>query len=586
MAIKEVPQLEKMRHTASHILAQAVLKYYPDTKLGIGPAIENGFYYDFEFVEPIEEEDLEKLEKEMKKIIKKNLPLEQSSMKKAEAKKYLKKIDQPYKVELLDGIEDKEVSFYTTGAEEFVDLCRGPHVENTGQIGAIKLERIAGAYWKGDEKNKMLTRIYGLAFETQEELKEYAEQQEQAKKRDHKVLGTQLGLFMFHETAPGMPYWLPKGLILYNELVNFWRNEHKRLGYKEIASPLINKAELWKTSGHWDHYHEHMFVADMSEEGDDSENEIYGVKAMNCPNAMIVFQNMQVSYRDLPLRLSDIDRLHRYEKSGTLNGLLRVRSFQQDDSHNFITEDMIGDEYQHIFEICERFYSIFNMEYTFRLGTRPEKFMGDRESWDKAEEQLKEVLENSGKEYFTEEGDGAFYGPKVDILMKDIFGREWQMGTIQLDYQLPKNFELEYTDKDGDKKQPVVVHRVIYGSLERFIGILIEHYGGDFPLWLAPEQIHILPIGKDHREYAEEVNKELIEKGFRSIVNHKDQTLPARIRDAETMKIPYILVIGDKEIENKGVAVRSRHNKDAGLMKLKEFTKKLNEEIKLTKGEK
>jgi threonyl-tRNA synthetase len=396
---------------------------------------------------------------------------------------------------------------------------------------------------------------------------------EESEKRNHKILGPKLGLFMFHDTAPGMPYWLPNGVKLFNELVNFWRVEHEKHNYQEIMSPLINKSDLWKISGHWDHYKEDMFIADMG------ENEQYGIKPMNCPNAMVVFDSKQVSYKDLPLRLSDTDRLHRYERSGTLNGLLRVRSFQQDDSHNFISEDMIESEYQHIFELCEKFYGIFDMEYSFRLGTRPEKFMGDPESWDKAESALKSVLEKSSRPYKILEGDGAFYGPKVDILMKDAIGREWQMGTIQLDYQIPKNFDLKYTDKDGTKKTPVVVHRVIYGSLERFIGILIEHFAGAFPLWLSPVQLVVIPIADRHEEYAQKFVDSCKEHGIRVELDNRSERLQAKVRDHEIAKHPYVVIVGDKEIETQTVSVRSRSTKEVGLMKSQEFIDKLLREI-------
>ncbi|MCC7290123.1 threonine--tRNA ligase [bacterium] len=575
--VENVPEIEKMRHTASHILAQAVLKYFPDAKLGIGPAIENGFYYDFEFSEPINEEHLEQIEKEMKDIISRDLAMSQIFMSRKEALKLLQSKDQNYKIELYKDIPDKKLSFYITGNDEFVDLCRGPHVVSTGKVGSIKLQSIAGAYWKGDEKQPMITRIYGLCFPTQEELDSHLNMLAEAERRDHRVLGPQLKLFMFHETAPGMPYWLPKGVKLFNELVNFWRTEHEKHNYQEIVSPLINKAQLWKTSGHWDHYQENMFIADMG------ENEVYGVKPMNCPNAMVVFGSQQISYKDLPLRLSDTDKLHRYERSGTLNGLLRVRSFQQDDSHNFISEDMVESEYMHIFELCNRFYSIFDMDYEFRMGTRPEKFMGDIESWDKAEAALKKVLDKSGRPYKILEGDGAFYGPKVDILMKDAIGREWQMGTIQLDYQIPKNFDLKYTDKDGSKKTPVVVHRVIYGSLERFIGILIEHFAGAFPLWLAPVQLIVIPIADRHTEYAQKIMAECQEAKIRVALDSRSETLQSKIRDHELQKNPYIVIVGDKEIETQTVSVRSRSTKEVGLMKPTELVEKLQREI-ISKG--
>ncbi|MCK9369099.1 threonine--tRNA ligase [Candidatus Dojkabacteria bacterium] len=577
--IEEIPEIEKMRHSASHVLAQAVLKYFPDAKLGIGPAIDNGFYYDIEFTSPLTEEDLIKIEVEMKEIIKNDIPFKQKFLSRSEAKKYFESKDQTFKLDLLKEIPDKKLSFFVTGNDEFMDLCRGPHIESTGKIGAIKLRSIAGAYWRGDEKEKMLTRIYGLAFENEEELQKYITMMEEAEKRDHRVLGPKLGLFMFHDTAPGMPYWLPKGLKILNKLIDFWRAEHEKYGYQEICSPLINKSELWKISGHWEHYKDNMFIADMG------ENEVYGVKAMNCPNAMIVFQSRQVSYKDLPLRLSDCDRLHRYEKSGTLNGLLRVRAFQQDDSHNFISEDMIESEYMHVFELCEKFYGLFDMEYSFRMGTRPEKYMGDLESWEKAEKALKNVLEKSGKPFTVLEGDGAFYGPKVDILMKDVLGREWQMGTIQLDYQLPKNFDLKYTDNEGKKVTPIVVHRVIYGSLERFMGILIEHYGGAFPLWISPVHAVVIPIADRHLEYAQTVVNDLASAGMRIEMDNRSETLQSKIRDHEMEKVPYILIVGDKEIDTQTVSVRSRSTKEIGLMKETELKDKLVSEIN-NKGKK
>jgi len=398
----------------------------------------------------------------------------------------------------------------------------------------------------------MLTRIYGLAFETKEALEEYEKMRVEAEKRDHKKLGKELGLYMFHETAPGMPYWLPKGLLLYNELVNFWRKEHKAHNYLEIASPLVNKAELWKISGHWEHYKDDMFIANMG------ENEVYGIKPMNCPNAMLVFQSMQVSYKDLPLRLSDTDRLHRYERSGTLNGLLRCRSFQQDDSHNYISEEMIESEYAHIFEVCKKFYGIFDLSYSFRLGTRPKTFLGEKATWDKAEAALHAILKKSDVAYTVADGDGAFYGPKVDILMKDSLGRDWQMGTMQLDFQQPLRFGLEYTDKDGRKKTPVVVHRVVYGSLERFIGILVEHTAGAFPLWLSPVQVKILPVGEKFMEYAKTVHAQLQAADIRSELDISNETLGKKVRGAKVEKVPYWIVVGEKEQTGKTVTLESR----------------------------
>lgn len=565
-------KLNKLRHSAAHLLAAAVLELYPNTKLTIGPSIENGFYYDFDFSQPISEEDLGTIEQRMAEILPSWTGFTHREVSEEEAKEFYK--DNPYKQELIDEIVAKgeKITFYKAG--NFEDLCRGGHSENPSKdIGAFKLLSLAGAYWRGSEKNKMLTRIYGTAFPTKNELDEYLALLEEAKKRDHKKLGPQLGLFMFHETSPGMPYWLPKGVLLYNELINFWREEHTKRGYQEIMSPLLNKQALYETSGHWEHYKENMFVAETE------EKEVYGVKAMNCPNAMIVFGASSHSYRELPLRLSDTDTLHRYERSGTLNGLLRVREFRQDDAHIFVTEDQIKDEYKNIFEIVERFYSIFDIAYSFRLGTRPEKYMGDLASWNKAEQSLKEILEESGKDYLIEEGDGAFYGPKIDILMKDSLGRSWQMGTIQLDFQQPKNFKLSYVDADGKEKMPAVIHRVIYGSLERFIGILTEHYAGAFPIWLSPVQVKLLPIADRHQEYAEKVASTLRENGIRVEVNAKAETLQAKIREATLQKTPFMGIIGDKEIAANAISVRLRTGEDQGSLEISRFLQKVKENI-------
>ncbi len=571
----ETEKLHNLRHSLAHLLAAAVLEIYPDTKNTIGPSIEDGFYYDFDFKNPISDKDLPKIEKKMKDILKswKGFSSQEKTIK--EAKEHFKKNE--YKIELIDEIVGKKekITFYTCG--KFADLCRGGHLENPSKEikpDSFKLDRMAGAYWRGDEKNKMLTRIYGLAFETKEKLEEYIKMREEAEKRDHKKLGKELGLLMFHETAPGMPYWLPKGLILYKELENYWREKHVELGYLEIASPLVNKAELWKISGHWEHYKDDMFIADMG------ENEVYGIKPMNCPNAMIVFKSMQVSYKDLPLRFSDTDRLHRYERSGVLNGLFRCRSFQQDDSHNFITEEMIENEYEEIMKICKEFYGIFDLKYKFRLGTRPEGFLGDIETWNKAEKVLRGVLKKSGKEYTVAEGDGAFYGPKIDIIMKDAIGREWQMGTMQLDFQQPHRFDLEYTDKDGKKKTPVVIHRVIYGSLERFIGILIEHYAGAFPLWLSPIQVRVIPISGDkHLDYADKIFKSLKENNIRAELDESNESLSKKIRNAKMEKIPYLVIIGDKEKESEKLTVEGRNNEKIENIASEEFIVKLKKEI-------
>ncbi|MEK7634654.1 MAG: threonine--tRNA ligase, partial [Patescibacteria group bacterium] len=567
--------IEKIRHSLAHLMAMAVLEKYPKTKFGIGPTIENGFYYDFGNIKLIDA-DLPVIEKRICELIKQNLQFKKEIISPIAVKKIFK--NQSYKLELIKDIQKtkKPISIYKSG--DFIDLCAGPHIKSTSEINpeAFKLTKIAGAYWKGSEKNPMLTRIYGIAFDNKNELNEYLILQEETEKRDHKKLGLQLGLFMFHETAPGMPYWLPKGLIIYNELINFWREEHKIMNYEEIASPLINKADLWKISGHWDHYKDDMFIANMG------KNEIYGVKPMNCPNAMIVFASRQISYKDLPLRLSDVDRLHRYERSGTLNGLLRARSFQQDDSHNFITENMIGSEYEHIFELCKKFYGIFNLEYSFRLGTRPDKFLGEIKIWDKAESILKEILKKSGKKYFIAEGDGAFYGPKIDIIMKDSLGRDWQMGTMQLDFQLPQRFNLEYIDKDGQKKCPVVIHRVIYGSLERFIGILIEHTAGNLPLWLSPIQVKILPISEKQNDYAGKIFNQINEAHIRVKLDNNNESLSKKIREAKLQKIPYLIIIGEKEVTENLITIESR-NKTSTKIDISSFITKLKEEIRQKK---
>ncbi len=593
MAVLDEKQdkLFKIRHSLAHVLAHAVLNLYgPKVKFGIGPVIEHGFYYDFELPESISDKDLPQIEKEMRAILKKNLRMEKHLYHVAEAVKMLRKSGQEYKLELLKeiaggqraavkGVKKDEMTFYQIG--DFLDLCRGGHVKSTKEIRAdsFRLTHTAGAYWKGDERNTMLTRIYGAAFASKKELAEYLVMVAEAEKRDHKKLGPALELFMFHHTAPGMPYWLPRGVVLYQELVKFWREEHSMRGYQEIVSPIINKKELYVISGHYEHFWQDMFVVR------DNEGEEYGVKAMNCPNAMVVYGAKLHSYRELPLRLSDTDPLHRNELSGTLNGLLRVREFRQDDAHIFVTEDQIGEEYERIFEIVERFYSIFGMEYSFRLGTRPKDFLGDAKTWNKAEETLKKILKKSKKKFTIAEGEGAFYGPKVDILMQDALSRDWQMGTIQLDFQQPRRFKLEYTDAKGEKQTPVVIHRVIYGSLERFIGILVEHFAGAFPLWLSPVQVAVLPISDEINEYAEKIASSLTsspltgEGRVRVTVDDRTESIGRKIRDAEQQKIPYMLIVGKKEKANGTVSVRKRGEKDLGEMKLEKFVPMLNEEI-------
>jgi len=566
-------KIETIRHSLAHIMAYAVQELYPGTKFGIGPAIENGFYYDFEFKNPISNEDLPKIEEKMRQIIKEEVKFEKKILSKKEANEIFK--NQPYKLELIKELLEEKVTIYQSG--KFIDLCKGPHVKSTKEISveSFKLTKIAGAYWRGSEKNPMLTRIYGVAFKTKKELDSYFKIIEEAEKRDHRKIGEKLELFLFHNSAPGMPYWLPKGVIIFNELIKFWREEHQKRGYQEIISPLLNKKELYVTSGHWEHYLENMFVAETV------EKEIYGVKAMNCPNAMVVYESKPRSYKELPLRLSDTDILHRFEKSGTLYGLFRVRKFSQDDAHIFVREEQIKSEYKNILDIVKRFYSIFNLKYSFRLGTRPEKFMGDIKTWNKAEKALKEILEESGKKYTVLKGDGAFYGPKIDILMEDSLGREWQTGTIQLDFQMPKNFGLTYTNEKGRKKTPVTIHRVIYGSLERFIGILIEHYAGALPVWLSPVQVWVIPVGSRHKKYAKEVKEKI--SNFRVEVKNENETVSKKIRDGEIQKIPYLVVVGDKEMKTKSVRVRERGKGDIGIIKLTKFIEKVKIEIEKKK---
>ncbi len=561
---------ERFWHSTSHILADAVKRLWPDTKLGIGPAIADGFYYDFDKKEPFTAEDLVKIEKEMKKIIKEDKFFKQVKLSRKDAEKFLAK--EPYKLELLRDIPDKNVSFGQHG--QFIDLCNNPLVESAGQIKAFKLLNMAAAYWRGDPKRKVLQRIYGISFPNPEMLNDFLERREEAEKRDHRKLGPQLGLFFFHETAPGMPYWMPKGQIILNVLTDFWRKEHAKRGYHEISTPILNKKELWETSGHWEHYKDDMFLAKVGDE-------LYGLKAMNCPNAMIAFASKTRSYKDLPLRLSDTDVLHRCEASGAMTGLLRARSFRQDDSHNYVTEDQIEAEYNEIFKITELFYGIFKIPYKYRLSTRPEKFMGDKIIWDKAEAILRKILDKKiGKgKYVTGTTEGAFYGPKVDILMTDAMGREWQTGTIQLDFLQPKRFNLKYTDKDNKEKTPICIHRVIYGSLERFIGILIENYAGAFPTWLAPVQVKLMTFTDRNLKYAEKIEKKLKAEGLRIETDYSSNTVEYKVRQAEMEKVPYILVCGDKEEQAQTIAVRPRGQKVKFGIKVADFIKQVTLEI-------
>ncbi len=562
-------------HSSSHILAQAVKRLFPEAKLAIGPSIENGFYYDFDVAKPFSEEDLAKIEEEMKKIIKEDLELERFELPREEALKLMEEKGEPYKVELINDLPEGEViSFYKQG--DFTDLCRGPHVPNTGVIKAVKLLTSSGAYWRGDEKNKMLQRIYGISFPKASELEEYLNMLEEAKKRDHRKLGKELDLFFFDETAPGMAYWMPKGFKMMNILIDLWRKEHEKRGYMEFSGPQLNSSELWKTSGHWDHYKEDMFVLE------DSDGKEQALKPMNCPNAIKIYASKLRSYKDLPLRFNDIDVIHRNEKSGQLNGLFRVRMFRQDDAHNFITQDQIGSEIKDIIEIAKYLYGIFDLDFELTLSTRPDDFMGDIELWNEAEANLRDVLDElCGKDqYRINEGDGAFYGPKIDIKMKDCLGREWQMGTVQVDFQLPLRFNLSYIDSNGDKKTPILIHRALFGSFERFIGIITEHFAGAFPAWLAPVQVKVLPISDNQKAYAEKVVAELSANGIRVELDDRQEKIGYKIREAQLSKVPYMLILGEKEMEAGAVGVRARKEGDIGAMPINDFISKLQEEIK------
>ena len=559
----EVPE-KTYWHTSSHIMAQAIKRLYPEIKLAIGPSIDNGFYYDFDTDKPFTPEMLEAIEEEMKKIIKEDYPLERFVLPRKEALELMK--DEPYKQELIRELPEGE----------FTDLCAGPHLPSTGKVKAIKLLTSSGAYWRGNEKNKMLQRIYGISFPKASQLEEYLYMIEEAKKRDHRKLGKELELFFFDETAPGMAYWMPKGFTLMNTLIEFWRKEHQKRGYQEFSGPQLNSSSLWKTSGHWDHYKDDMFVLT------DIDGNEQALKPMNCPNSIKIYQTKLRSYKDLPLRFNDIDVIHRNEKSGQLNGLFRVRMFRQDDSHNYITDEQIGSEIKDIVEIIKYLYSIFGLEYKLTLSTRPESdYLGDIETWDKAEAALREVLDELCGEgqYQINEGDGAFYGPKIDIKMKDCLGREWQMGTIQLDFQLPQRFNLSYIDKDGNKKTPIMVHRALFGSFDRFIGIITEHYAGAFPTWLSPIQVRILPISVHHHDYAKEINEKFLEAGLKVELDLREEKIGYKIREAQLQKIPYMIILGDKEREANAVGVRSRKDGDIGQMSVDEFISKIKKEI-------
>ena len=560
------------RHTTSHIMAQAIKRLFPNVKLAIGPSIEDGFYYDIDSDEPITAEDLPKIEAEMKKIVKENLTITRFTKPRAEAIEFFKEKNEPYKVELIEDLpEDSEISFYQQG--EFVDLCAGPHLMTTKPVKAFKLTSLAGAYWRGSEKNKMLTRIYGTSYTKKADLEEYITRMEEAKKRDHRKLGKELGLFMMKEEGPGFPFFLPKGMVLKNTLLDYWREIHNKAGYVEISTPIMLSRHLWETSGHWDHYKENMYTTVIDETD-------FAIKPMNCPGGILVYKSEPRSYRDLPLRMGELGLVHRHEKSGQLHGLMRVRCFTQDDAHIFMTPEQIRDEIKGVARLIDSVYQLFGFKYHVELSTRPEDSMGSDEDWEIATEGLRGALDDLGLDYVVNEGDGAFYGPKIDFHLEDSIGRTWQCGTIQLDFQLPLRFECEYIGADGEKHRPIMIHRVAFGSIERFIGILIEHFAGAFPTWLAPVQVKVLPISEKYMDYANKVMNDLKDAGIRTEIDDRAEKIGYKIREARLQKIPYMLVVGAKEEEEGKVSVRSRFMGDEGAKDLNEFIDSVKEEIK------
>ena len=562
-----------LRHTASHILAQAVKRLYKDcqVQLAIGPAIENGFYYDFDIDKQLTENDLQAIQKEMEKIVAENIKLVRKEVSREDALKLFREKGENYKVELINDLpEDAKISLYEQG--EFVDLCAGPHVLSTGKVKAIKLQSIAGAYWRGSEKNKMLQRIYGTAFEKKAELDEYLHMLEEAAKRDHRKLGKELDLFSLHEEGPGFPFFHPNGMVIRNELINYWREVHRRFGYQEIKTPMILNRQLWEQSGHWAHYKENMYFTKIDDED-------YAIKPMNCPGGMIVYKTQQHSYRDLPLRMGELGLVHRHELSGALHGLFRVRNFTQDDAHIFMMPSQIEEEIQKVIDLFDEIYKTFGLSYHAELSTRPDDSMGSDEVWDKATSALKNALEHRGLDYVINEGDGAFYGPKIDFHLRDSIGRTWQCGTIQLDMLMPEKFDLTYIGEDGQKHRPVMVHRVVYGSIERFIGILIENYAGAFPVWLAPVQIKILPITDKHMDYAFALKKKMFDLGLRVEVDERNEKVGYKIRESQVKKIPYTLVVGDKEMEHQEISVRKYSEKDSVTMDIDRFIQEVQHKI-------
>ncbi|HIU19578.1 MAG TPA: threonine--tRNA ligase [Candidatus Limiplasma stercoravium] len=562
---------EAFRHTTSHVLAQAVKRLYPTAKLAIGPAIEDGFYYDFEFETPLSTDDLGKIENEMRKIVKEGLPLQRSTLDRAQAVELMTARNEPYKVELIHDLpEDAELSFFQQG--DFIDLCAGPHVSNTSVIKAFKLTSLAGAYWRGSEKNRMLTRIYGTSFPKAADLEAYLKRIEEARLRDHRKLGRELGLFAMMDEGPGFPFFLPKGMILKNLLVDYWRKLHTREGYVEISTPILLNRELWETSGHWDHYRENMYTTVI----DDMD---FAVKPMNCPGGMLVYKLQPHSYRELPIRMGELGLVHRHELSGALHGLMRVRCFTQDDAHIFMTPDQITQEILGVARLIDEVYSKFGFTYHLELSTRPENSIGSDEDWNMATDRLRKALDENGRAYTVNEGDGAFYGPKIDFHLEDSLGRTWQCGTIQLDFQMPQRFELEYVGEDGQKHRPIMIHRVVFGSIERFIGILIEHYAGKFPLWLSPVQVKVLPISEKFSDYAKQVVQRLTQAGLRCEADLRSDKIGYKIREAQMEKVPYMLVVGQKEADSGSVAVRRRDEGDLGAMPLDAFLDKVAQEL-------
>ena len=560
-------------HTCSHVLAQAMKRLHPEVKLAIGPAIENGFYYDFDTPEPFSETQLAELEAEMRKICKEKLKLERFELPRAEAVKFMEEKGEPYKVELINDLpEDAVISFYRQG--EFTDLCAGPHLDSTGRIkgNAIKLTACNAAYWRGDSNRQTLQRIYGVAFPKKDELDEYLAKIEEAKKRDHRKLGRELGLFMLRDEGPGFPFFLPKGMVLRNTLIDYWRQVHKRYGYVEISTPMMLNRQLWERSGHWDHYKDNMYTTVI--DGTD-----FAIKPMNCPGGMLVYSSQPHSYRDLPLRVGELGLVHRHELSGALHGLFRVRCFTQDDAHIFMTWDQMKDEIKNVVRLFDEVYSVFGLSYQIEVSTMPEDHMGDEKDWDFATETLKAAVEELGKDYVINEGDGAFYGPKLDFHLADSLGRTWQCGTIQLDMQLPERFELEYVGEDGEKHRPVMIHRVVLGSIERFIGVITEHFAGAFPTWLSPVQVKVLPVTDRAAEYADQVASKLDNMGFRVEVDHRNEKIGKKIREAQLEKVPYMLVVGDRDMENGTVSPRHRADGDLGAMSFDEFVALLTDVV-------